>query len=318
MDPITKEITIYVKFGATTASDIEQLIENDVRTRNYFSVNQLGDGTGLINLDDNTLLTTGGAIPPGNLNGAKLIQGADASDYFLIFKSQEYGSDKFVDVRAYAPTGGTTSFTVQDSKGKTVEKTYGQDVLALVNGVKAVGRGLNASLNTSILSLDFTLSEDSGTDPNYSSTFTINGGGATYQIGPDVVSNQQITLGIQSVNTAQLGGASGKLYQLRSGQDASLTNDTNKAFRIVQESILSITQVRGRLGTIQKATFDTNINVLNDTLQALTEAESQIRDADFAEETANLTRAQILVQAGINSLGIANQLPQYVLSLLGR
>jgi flagellin len=68
---------------------------------------------------------------------------------------------------------------------------------------------------------------------------------------------------------------------------------------------------------VQKATFETNITVLQDTLSAITEAESQIRDTDFAEETANMTRAQIVVQANMNTLGIANQLPNYMLSLLG-
>jgi flagellin len=46
------------------------------------------------------------------------------------------------------------------------------------------------------------------------------------------------------------------------------------------------------------------------------DAESSIRDADFAKETANLTRAQILVQAGTSVLAIANQNPQNVLALL--
>jgi flagellin len=55
---------------------------------------------------------------------------------------------------------------------------------------------------------------------------------------------------------------------------------------------------------------------LNETLANLQEAESSIRDADFAQESANLTRAQILVQSGTNVLALANQNPQNVLSLL--
>ena len=55
---------------------------------------------------------------------------------------------------------------------------------------------------------------------------------------------------------------------------------------------------------------------MNDTLVNLTDAESQIRDADFAAETAALTRAQILVQSGTTVLQIANQNPQNVLALL--
>ena len=55
---------------------------------------------------------------------------------------------------------------------------------------------------------------------------------------------------------------------------------------------------------------------LNDVLENLTDAESQIRDADFAAESARLTRAQILVQSGTSVLAIANQNPQNVLALL--
>jgi flagellin-like hook-associated protein FlgL len=318
LDNDLKTISIHLRAGITTAYDIEQLVENDPQTKNVFEVLQHGDGSGVISMQDDTLLTKDGALPAGELNGAKLLFGEDATDYFLIFKSLEYGSDQFVDVQATGKNGAKTTFSLNDKNGNTAEKVYGQDVEALINGVQAVGRGLNVSLNTATLSLDMTLDEAVGTDTEYATSFSITGGGATYQVGPDVVSNQQITLGIQSVNTVKLGGASGKMYQLRSGQDASLTGDTNKAFRIVEESILAITSTRGRLGTMQKATFETNINVLNDTLEAITAAESQIRDTDFAEETATLTRSQILVQSNISTLGIANQIPNYMLSLLSQ
>ena len=71
--------------------------------------------------------------------------------------------------------------------------------------------------------------------------------------------------------------------------------------------INTVTSLRGRLGAFQKTTLETNIYALNDTLANLTEAESSIRDADFAAETAKLTRAQILVQSGTSVLAIANR-----------
>jgi flagellin len=93
------------------------------------------------------------------------------------------------------------------------------------------------------------------------------------------------------------------------------TNPTTAA-EIVDEAINQITGLRGRLGAFQRTSLETNKNALNDTLVNLTEAESQIRDADFASETAALTRAQILVQSGTAVLSIANQNPQNALSLL--
>ena len=146
--------------------------------------------------------------------------------------------------------------------------------------------------------------------------FTITGGGALFQLGPDVVSNQQARLGITSVNTAALGGVAGLLYQLGSGGSADLTTSPNLAAQIVEEAIDQVTTLRGRLGAFQRTTLETNRNALGETLVNLTDAESSIRDADFAMETANLTRAQILVQSGTTVLTIANQNPQNVLALL--
>ena len=123
-------------------------------------------------------------------------------------------------------------------------------------------------------------------------------------------------LGITSVNTARLGGVSGKLFQLGSGGSADLLSDPTTAARIIEEAINQVTGLRGRLGAFQRTTLETNKNALNDTLVNLTDAESQIRDADFAAETAALTRAQILVQSGTTVLALANQNPQNVLSLL--
>ena len=92
--------------------------------------------------------------------------------------------------------------------------------------------------------------------------------------------------------------------------------DPLSAANIVNEAIDQVTSLRGRLVAFQKTIVDTNIRSLNDALVNLTDAESAIRDADFASETAALTRAQVLVQAGTSVLAIANSNPQNVLSLL--
>jgi flagellin len=180
--------------------------------------------------------------------------------------------------------------------------------------VQATGDGLHASINTATLTLNFKVSKDL-TD-GASLAFNITGGGANFQLGPDVVSNQQARLGIQGVGTATLGGVSGTLFELRSGNSKSLNANPNGAAAVVDEVITKITQLRGRLGAFQRTTLQTNIQTLNDTISNLTDAESSIRDADFAMESARLTRAQILVQSGTAVLGIANSQPQQVLQLL--
>ena len=147
--------------------------------------------------------------------------------------------------------------------------------------------------------------------------FDITGGGALFQLGPDVVSNQQARLGIQSLYTAKMGGPSGRLVRtgFRWRQD-TWPNDPSAAYKVVSEVISKVATLRGRLGAFQRTTVETNIASLTDTLVNLTDAESAIRDADFAKESSELTRAQILVQSGTSVLGIANSNPQSVLSLL--
>jgi flagellin len=225
----------------------------------------------------------------------------------LQLNSTSYGSKAFVDLDVVSEgTGGTFA------TGLNTTRDNGSDIVANVNGTRANGNGNQLSINTSALALDLTVTKGSSTDI----AFTISGGGAVFQLGPDVVSNQQARIGIAAVSTASLGGSSGRLYELLAGNSKSLTNDATGAAEIVDQVISKVTGLRGRLGAFQRTTLDTNIASLNDTISNLSEAESSIRDADFAKESANLTRAQILVQSGTSVLQIANQSPQSVLSLL--
>lgn len=235
----------------------------------------------------------------------------DASTGALTLFSNDYGSSAFVSAKAVSG-----SFATVDASGQRAERATGTDVQARVNGIAATGQGLRVMLNTSTLDLSFQVAS-SLTDGS-SVSFAITGGGAVFQLGPDVVSNQQARLGIGAVNTALLGGATGKLFELRTGGAKALAVDPKGAAAVVEEAISAITSLRGRLGAFQRTTLETNIFTLNDALENLTDAQSSIRDADFAEETARLTRAQILVQSGTVVLQIANQSPQNVLALLQR
>ena len=84
----------------------------------------------------------------------------------------------------------------------------------------------------------------------------------------------------------------------------------------INTSIATVTQGRGKVGAVQNRLART-ISNLSITLENLVAAESQIRDADIAEEVALLTRNQILVQASTAMVGQANLIPQSVLQLLG-
>lgn len=229
---------------------------------------------------------------------------ATADGTQLQLRSTDYGSRSKVEVRVI--TEGA------DGNFGTGGRDTGVDIVATVNGRAASGVGNRLSINTGSLNMKADLEVGFTGDAQ----FTISGGGANFQLGPEVVSNQQARVGISSVNAARLGGVAGKLFELGSGEAASLENDPTRAAQIVTEAINQVTGLRGRLGAFQSTSLESNLVSLSDTVANLQEAESSIRDADFAAESAALTRAQILVQSGTNVLALANQNPQNVLSLL--
>ena len=97
--------------------------------------------------------------------------------------------------------------------------------------------------------------------------------------------------------------------------DLGSIEGSNQAIIAVDNAISAIDSNRSELGAIQSRLTSTIAN-LQSTSDNLTAARSRIEDADFAAETAALTRAQILQQAGVSILAQANSLPQLALSLL--
>ena len=116
----------------------------------------------------------------------------------------------------------------------------------------------------------------------------------------------------------ELDATDGGVDDFRSVSEISVaTRDTaNTALAAIDTAIDQITAMRADLGATQNR-FENVIEVAGVQIENLSNARSRIQDADFAAETANLTRAQILQQAGLASLAQANSSPQAVLSLLG-
>ena len=228
----------------------------------------------------------------------------------ITFVSNGYGSNSFVSVQAQKGT-----FATADTLGNSAMRVVGRDAVATVNGALTVGNGLDLKLNTSSLDMELTLSKNFGAGKT---SFAITGGGALFQLGAEVSSNQQVSIGIQSVAANKLGnGDVGFLSDVVTGGSASLVSgNAAAASKIIDTAINEVSVFRGRLGAFQQSTLNTNISSLGIALENVTSANSSIADADFAAETANLTRAQILVQAGTSVLSTANSSPQSVLSLL--
>lgn len=235
----------------------------------------------------------------------------------MTITSTSYGSDAFVSVRKIADGKGAFFQTFSNQGGSSVNRDVGEDVLALINGSLALGDGLDLSFRTPTLNLELTLSERAATTAG-TNTFSITGGGANYQIGPSINSANQVGFGVHSVAATRLGTSDlGFLNSIASdGANALTKGKAREAEAIINTAIDQISIQRGRLGAFERNTLQTTLRSQQIALENLTASESDIRDADFAAETAALTRAQILVNAGTSTLALANSSAQNVLALL--
>jgi flagellin len=238
-----------------------------------------------------------------NATGVSAVaSGADLGLYSTAFGSKQYVSLTTI-AGAFAPT------TAID---------YGRDASVTVNGAAAQADGLNVNYRSSYIDIELDIQQAFNTVGN--DNFYITGGGAKFALGSKVTEADKASIGIQSVSTGSLGDqTTGYLSTLSSGGANSLNSgNLTTAQRVIDKAIKQVATLRGRLGAFQKEILESNINSLSVALENVTASESAIRDADFATETAALTRAQILVQANTSVLAQANATPQNVLALLQR
>jgi flagellin len=114
--------------------------------------------------------------------------------------------------------------------------------------------------------------------------------------------------------TSAAGTVSASLQQVANLDVTTVTN-SNLAIRIADSALTAITNQRASFGALQNR-FQATIGNLQAAVENVSAARSRIQDTDFAAETANLSRSQILMQAGTAMLAQANALPQQVLTLL--
>ena len=133
-----------------------------------------------------------------------------------------------------------------------------------------------------------------------------------------IVMDSDKSFGVQGTSTTAIGAANASfgssLNTVANLDVTTFTNATN-ALKTVDSALSFINGERAKLGALQSR-FETSINNLQVTSENLSASRSRILDADFASETAALSRAQILQQAGTAMVAQANQLPQGVLALL--
>jgi len=263
---------------------------------------------------------------------------AVASGNFIELKSTEYGSDQFVSFDI-ANAGGLAARVrlasagnengLNSAPGTTFTtlsapiRDEGQDIAGTINGSAANGNGRTLSVNSENLAADVTLTTAGATALAAVNVATVYGGGAKFSLGAEVNLNTQAQIGLKSVASNKLGvgdidGTSYNLNDLNSGGTLDLgEEELGKAQQVVNLAVKEVASLRGRLGAFQKNVIGSTVNSLNVALENISAAESAIRDTDFAKETSELTRNQVLAAAANNVLAIANAQPQSVLGLLG-
>jgi len=166
---------------------------------------------------------------------------------------------------------------------------------AVANGIYATAQSLTDAVNTTLAG---------------NATATLNDDGTLSIIANETVAVTGNT-GVSTLGLPASTTASGDLTT------ASVTTVTNSetTIRRVDSALTSVSDLRSTFGAIQNR-FESTISNLSTAVESLSAARSRIQDADFASETAALTRAQILQQAGVSILSQANSLPQSVLGLL--
>ncbi|MDD2810527.1 flagellin [Rhodoferax sp.] len=146
---------------------------------------------------------------------------------------------------------------------------------------------------------------------NGTSLFT-NSSNFEFQVGANSGQTITISASTMSISTA------GTMTAMTSGSASGLstTNSANAAnLTAIDSALATINSTRASLGAVQSR-FETTISFLKTAVENQSAARGRIMDADFAAETASLSRAQILQQAGTAMIAQANQLPQNVLKLL--
>lgn len=251
------------------------------------------------------------------------------------------GSDENVDVdsgnylssavQAFNDASAKTGFTAEAvlTEGGfwalKLTNSNGDDLRIRNNSVDNSGATQNIKVSDiAVLDNDTTTTDSLALDlTSATGTTWANGEGAwlTGKVTLDSAKSFSVTTAVNDVFKDDSGTATGaagtygaQLQQVNA-MDVSTFDSAQRTLAIVDSALTTVNDQRARFGAMQNR-LQSTISNLQSSSENLSASRSRIRDADFAAESANLTRAQILQQAGTAMLSQANQLPQNVLSLL--
>jgi flagellin len=332
--------------GANAGETIEvDLSQGTAKNQIGFIASQSLQATGAITADTgNTLqikvgtdeFKTIAATEPVKKDGVT-VSGYEADSAFAIAKSINDAEvdGLFVTAKNEQVLTGFTSGDANTEKltinGEDVFTSAGSgdDLDSVITGINAASgtTGVTASKNDDgslVLSADDgrTINIDGGVDFALSSTAAL---GANDSLKGEVSlsAGEKISLAtagdLAVISSTLASGSTGSIDVSKTeGMDkasVATVDDANSAILKVDSALNSVNELRSNLGAIQNR-FESTIANLGTSVENLSAANGRILDADFASETAKLSKSQVLQQAGISVLSQANARPQQVLSLL--
>ena len=226
---------------------------------------------------------------------------------------------------------GFTVATRNTNDGISLAQTAESSLVEVSNNLQRIRElavqaknGTNSSEDRTALNNEVTALKEEiariGKSANYNGITLLNGAGGDSNNGQIVIqvgalSTETITADLSSANISALGGGNITSAGNAGAGNVSDANAAGVLIADVDSALIKVNSARASLGAIQNR-FSSVVNSLGNSIEAATASRSRVLDADFAQETANLTKSQILQQAGVAQLSQANQLPQVVLSLL--
>ena len=293
---VSTAMTLSTAQGGTSPA-VTWLVDSDAKTI-AAAINTTAGANGITATATNSA-TLSGISAAGdvafNLNGIAITAtGVTTGDSTALLTAINASTGSTGVVASFTTTGLTNSLTLTAADGRDIKVDTYTNTGAVGATASFKGAGGSATSlveggnDSSIATGKVTLSSSKGTISTATadaSVFTVTSGVATSSIS---------SVAAASISTA-------------AGAQATIT--------VVDAALAQVSSSRGELGAYQNR-FSSVVNSLQTTSENLSASRSRIQDADFAAETANLSRSQILQQAGTAMVAQANQLPQGVLSLL--
>jgi flagellin len=233
---------------------------------------------------------------------------ASVSGNNLVFTSVNYGSDATL---AVAATTGT--FTVTGGNGDGTAE--GVDAQATINGTTVSGDRLELRYRSS--SLDFDLELNPSFTTGSLGTISVSGQALSFQIAPSP--GQPAVLSLPNIQSSALGGALGRLSDIRTGGSSSvLSGNAADAFSIADDAFSQLLTYQTRVGAFSRTTLNSAESVLSTLEENLTAAIDAVEKVDEARESALLARNHLLAENAISALAISADLNDNLLRLLQR